>query len=85
MKTLAKAVFKTAAFVALGDEGVVTLDGKVAIIEEISSGLQTASAREVAAIRTALKELVAEERAGSARKDVITFYKGFMQGFLPER
>lgn len=85
MKTLAKAVIKTAAFVALGGESVVTLDGKVAIIEEISSVLRAASAREVAAIRTALDELVEEERAGSACQDVITFYKGFMQGFLPER
>ena len=77
MKTLARAVIKAAASIAVGGEGGVTSERKTAALDEIATQLQTASAKEVAAIQTALAELIGEERAGAARKNIIKFYEEF--------
>ena len=81
MKTLAKALIETAAFLALSGEDVISLDHSVGAIEQIADTLRSASPEEVAAIRAALMDLASEEQAGSARSDVLKFYEQFLQGF----
>ena len=81
MKTIAKALIGAAAFLELSGEDFVDLDASVKALEEIGHGLQSASPEELAAIRLALQEMIAEERAGLARPDMLNFYAGFLESF----
>ena len=73
MKTLAKALIQTAAFLELSGDDTVNPDDAVKALEDIAHTLQSASPEELAAVRDALRELTAEERAGFARADVLRF------------
>jgi len=79
MKTLAKALIQTAAFLELSGDDVVSPDDAVRALEDIAHTLQSASPEELAAVRDALQELAAEERAGFARADVLRFYEQFFE------
>jgi hypothetical protein len=79
MKTLAKATIGAAAFLALSSEDSLNPDDAVRALEDISATLQSASPDEVAAIRAALQELIAEERASLARADTLRFYEHFLE------
>jgi hypothetical protein len=63
MKTLAKALIQTAAFLELSDDDVVQPDDAVRTLQNIAHTLHSASPDELAAIRAVLQELTAEERA----------------------
>jgi uncharacterized protein YgfB (UPF0149 family) len=79
MKTLAKAMIGAAAFLELSSDGTVNPDDAVRALEDISATLQSASPDEVAAIRVALQELIAEERTSFARTDALRFYEHFLE------
>ncbi|MEI9864721.1 MAG: hypothetical protein WDN00_09240 [Limisphaerales bacterium] len=79
MKTLAKALIQSAAFFELSGEDIISLDDSVQALEDIAHTLQSASPEELAAVRDALQELAAEERAGFARADVLRFYEQFLE------
>ena len=79
MKSLAKALIQTAAFLELSGEDVVSVDDSVRALEDIAHTLQSASPAELAAVRDALAELAVEERAGLARADVLRFYEHFFE------
>ena len=79
MITLAKALFQAAAFIELSSDDTVNPDDAVRALEDISATLQSASLDEVAAIRAALQELIAEERASFARADALRFYEHFLE------
>jgi hypothetical protein len=79
MKTLAKALIQTAAFLELSRDDAVSPDDAVRALEDIAHTLQSASPEELAAVRDALQELAAEERAGFARADVLRFYEHFFE------
>ena len=81
MKILAEALIQAAAFLELSGEDVVTLDGSVKALEDIAHTLQSASPEELTAIREALHEMTAAERASFARSDVIRFYEQFFESF----
>lgn len=81
MKTLAKALIQAAAFLELSGEDVVTLDGRVKALEDIAQVLRSAEPEEVHAIREALQEMTAAERASYARLNVLEFYEKFLDGF----
>jgi hypothetical protein len=79
MKTIAKAMIGAAAFLELSSDDTVNPDDAVRALEDISGTLQSASPDEVAAIRAALQEMIAEERASFARADAIRFYEHFLE------
>ena len=79
MKTLAKALIQTAAFLELSGDDAVNPDDAVRALEHIAHTLQSASPDELTAVRDALQELAAEERAGFARPDVLRFYEQFFE------
>lgn len=79
MKTLAKAVIGAAAFLELSSDDSVNPDYAVRALEDISATLQSASPDEVAVIRSALQELIAEESSSFARADAIRFYEHFLE------
>lgn len=79
MKTLAKALIQSALFFECSGEDVIKLDESVRAAEDIAHTLQSASPEELAAVREALQELAAEERAGIARADVLSFYERFFE------
>ena len=79
MITLAKALIQAAAFIELSSDDTVNPDDAVRALEDIAATLQSASPDEVAAIRAALQELIAEERASFARADALRFYEHFLE------
>jgi hypothetical protein len=79
MKTLAKAMIGAAAFLELSSDDSVNPDDAVRALEDIAATLQAASTDEVIAIRGALQELIAEERASFARADALRFYEHFLE------
>ena len=79
MKTLAKALIQTAAFLEFSGDDAVNPDDAVRALEGIASTLHSASPEELLAIRDALYALATEERAGSARTDVLRFYEHFFE------
>jgi len=79
MKTLAKAMIGAAAFLELSSDDSVNPDDAVRALEDIAATLRSASPDEVAAIRAACDELIAEERASFARTDAIRFYEHFLE------
>ena len=68
-----------AAFLELSSDDTVNPDDAVKALEDIAATLQSASPDEVTAIRAALQELIAEERASFARADAIGFYEHFLE------
>jgi hypothetical protein len=85
MKTLARALIETSAFLELSGDNVVNPDANVAAMEGIATALRSASPEELQAIRQALRELTETERRGLARQEVLRFYEDFWDGFgLPE-
>jgi len=79
MITLAKALIEAAAFLELSSDDTVNPDDAVRALEDIAATLQSASRDEVAAIRAAVQELIAEERASFARADALRFYEHFLE------
>jgi len=79
MITLAKALIQAAAFIELSSDDTVNPDDAVRALEDIAATLQSASRDEVAAIRAAVQELIAEERASFARADALRFYEHFLE------
>ncbi len=79
MKTLAKALIGAAAFLELAGDDIVDPDNAIKALEDIAFNLRSATPEELAAIREALKELIADERAGFARTDTLRFYENFME------
>ncbi len=79
MKTLAKALIQTAAFLELSGDDVVKPDEAVRALEGIADALHSASPDEAAAIRDALQELAAAERAGCSRTEMLRFYEQFFE------
>lgn len=79
MKTLAKALIEIAAFVELSGDDVIDPDLAVRALESMANTLHSASPEELVAIRAALSEMIAMERAGWARKDVLRFYERFLE------
>lgn len=79
MKALAKAIIGAAAFLELSSDDTINPDDAVKALEDISSNLRSASPDEVAAIRMALQDLTAEERANFGRADTLKFYERFLE------
>ncbi len=79
METLAKAVLRAAAFLEFSNQDTVNPDDAVRALEDIAATLQSASPDEIAAIRTALQELIAEERTSFARVETLRFYEHFLE------
>jgi hypothetical protein len=84
MHTLAKALIETAAFLELSGDDVINPDDAVRAMEGIGHTLKSASPDELSAIRATLSELIARERAGAARADLLGFYEQFFDGFGSE-
>jgi hypothetical protein len=81
MQTLAKALIDAAAFLELSGDDVIHPDAAVRALESIGATLQSASPSELSAVRAALSDLIAAERAGLARADRLQFYEQFFEGF----
>ena len=81
MQTLARALIDTAAFIALSGDDVIHPDDAVRALESIGHTLRAASPAELSAIRAALSDLIAAERSGGARADLLRFYEQFFKSF----
>jgi hypothetical protein len=81
MQILAKALIDAAAFLELSGEDIIHLDDAVRALESIGDTLRSASPAELSAIRAALSDLIATERAGTARADLLRFYEHFFESF----
>ena len=73
MKTLARVILETAAFLELSDDTIVNEDDAVRAMESMTAELESASPQERAALREAARQL-AKESSGPA----MTFYATFM-------
>jgi len=67
MKTLARALLETAAFLELSDDSVVNEDDAVRAMVSMTATLQSATLQERAALRDAARAL-ARESSGPAKK-----------------
>ena len=81
MKALAKALIETTVFLELSSEDALCSDDAVRTLESVADILRSASPEELAAIRATLRELIAAERVGPARSDVLHAYEGFFANF----
>jgi len=81
MQTLATALIDAAAFLELSGDDVIHQDDAVRALESIGHTLRSASPAELSAIRAALSDLIAAERAGRARADLLRFYEHFFESF----
>ena len=79
MKTLAKALIETAAFLEFSGDDVIDPDDAVRELEGIAHTLHSASPDEVAAIREALKEMVEASQTDSARETARRFSDAFLE------
>ena len=79
MKTLAKALIETAAFIDLSDDDVIAPDDAVRELEGIAYTLHSASPEEIAAIREALREMVDASQTDAAREVARKFSAAFLE------
>lgn len=79
MKTLAKALVETAAFLEFSDDHSVNPDDAVRELEGIAYTLHSASPEEVAAIRQALREMVDQTQTEAARAAARRFSDAFLE------
>jgi hypothetical protein len=85
MNALAKALIESVAFLALSDDEVACPDDAVRALESIANSLRTASPVELTELRSALQNLITEERTNLGRPSVIKFYEDFFSNLgLPE-
>jgi hypothetical protein len=85
MRTLAKALIETAAFLEFSSDDSVNPDDAVRELEGIAHTLHSASPEEVAAIRQALREMVDASQSDSARTVARRFSEAFLEsmGVIP--
>jgi len=79
MKTLAKALVETAAFLEFSTDDTINPDDAVRELEGIAHTLHSASPEEVAAIREALKEMVEARQTEPSRAAARTFSAAFLE------
>ena len=79
MKTLAKALVQTAAFLEFSDDNTIDPHNAVKALEDIAYALHSASPDEVAAIREALKEMVNASQTDAARAATRRFSDAFLE------
>jgi hypothetical protein len=79
MRTLAKAIVETAAFLEFSSDDTIDPDDAVRQLESIAYTLHSASPEEVAAVREALKEMVDATQTESARASATTFADAFLE------
>lgn len=79
MKTLAKALVETAAFLEFSDDKTVNPDDAVRELEGIAHTLHSASSEELAAIREALKEIVDASQTDAVRAAARRFSDAFLE------
>lgn len=79
MRTLAKALVETAAFLEFSSDDTINPDDAVRELEGIAHTLHSASPEEVAAIREALREMVEASQTDSARASARTFSDAFLE------
>jgi hypothetical protein len=79
MRTLAKALIETAAFLEFSNDDAVDPDDAVRELEGIAHTLRSASPEEIAAIREALREMVDASETESARIAARRFSDAFLE------
>jgi hypothetical protein len=79
MRTLAKALIETAAFLEFSSDDSVNPDDAVRELEGIAHTLHSASPEEVVAIREALREMVDASQTDVAREAARKFSDAFLE------
>lgn len=79
MRTLAKALIETAAFLEFSGEDTINPDDAVRELEGIAHTLHAASPEEITAIREALKEMVEASQTESSRAAARRFSDAFLE------
>ena len=79
MRTLAKALIETAAFLEFSSDDSVNPDDAVRELEGIAHTLRSASPEEVAAIREALRDMTDASQTDAARSATRKFSEAFLE------
>lgn len=79
MRTLAKALVETAAFLEFAEDDTINPGDAVKVLESIAHTLHAATPEEVAAIRQALEQMVDASETDSARAAARCFSDAFLQ------